>query len=154
MSTYRVRVVEVQALDLGDGRHLLASEPPRYMPSPEFLAAFELVEEKRAIHRRTSNGRGRSKGRHARREKNGNTPAKPSGRKHSAERVMGLELWNAGNEVPTIAKTIGKAPSLVHYWRKKDKWPEHKKAPAAPSARTAVTTVRGAAATKDDNWMN
>jgi hypothetical protein len=38
---YRARVPEVHALDLGDGRHVLLTEPPRYMDSADFLRQFE-----------------------------------------------------------------------------------------------------------------
>jgi hypothetical protein len=53
MNTYRPRPVEVQAIDCGDGRYVLLTEPPRYMPTPEFEAAFEPMNGRRprANHR-------------------------------------------------------------------------------------------------------
>lgn len=48
MPLYRARAGEVRALDLGDGRHVLLGETPRYMTSADFDATYELVPDRRA----------------------------------------------------------------------------------------------------------
>ncbi|MGH7510902.1 MAG: hypothetical protein ACREMZ_15730 [Gemmatimonadales bacterium] len=51
---YRARPLEVHAIDLGDGRFVLLTEPPRYMSTENFAAGFDLVEEKRVAPRRSA----------------------------------------------------------------------------------------------------
>jgi hypothetical protein len=138
-STYRTRERTVNALDCGDGRHvILEPESPRYVPTAEFLQYFELVPEKRLEERRHSNGRGRPKGKKerrkgaGRRETNGDTP-----------RAKARELWDEGKDPPAIAKAIGKNVANVYYWKKVDKWPAQKAAAAKPKAAPAAAKEEG-----------
>jgi hypothetical protein len=118
---YRSRPVEVQALDCGDGRHVLLTDPPRFMPTSDFEAAFELVEERRAVERRRTNGKPAAK---VERRKASRRQAEAKIRTVSPERVKARELWDANNGVTAISKAVGKPASLIYYWKKVDKWLE------------------------------
>jgi hypothetical protein len=154
MSTYRPRLVEVQAIDCGDGRFVLLTEPPRYMPATEFEAAFELVEEKRGDgERRRANGRGRPKGtpeRRGKRQANGGDPVKAE-----AQRLFEVE----GKDVNEIRKKLKRSYSTVYSWSKK--WGKQGKARPQPAAAPARPPLMGSSSGKrhveesnhDDDWM-
>lgn len=138
----------MQALDCGDGRHVLLTEPqPRYIPSLQLLEAYELVEERRTTERRTKTAK-RVKG--EKRKAARRAPATPAtngngdGRKKkeiTGARAEAHRLWDEGLDPPEIAKKVKENVGNIYYWKKADKWEERKKQ-AAPAVKEQAAQIR------------
>jgi hypothetical protein len=154
MSLYRTRPLEVQAIDCGDGRHVILEETPRYVPSAEFLERFELVEERRAKVRRVANGRGPAKGKKERRAGPGRRQQNGDGHPEESPRARARALWDEGKEASAIAQALKTNPANVYYWKKMDKWPERKASAARPATAAAgKRTASPEEANLDGDWM-
>jgi hypothetical protein len=130
---FRARVAEVRAIDCGDGRHLLMTEPPRYAPSAAFLEDFELVAERRAAGRRRTNGRSRTKAKAERRKPTGPRAANGDNpKKAAAQRLFEQE----GLKLPEISKKTGVPYATVYSWSKQ--WKPAKAPTVNGSAETRM----------------
>lgn len=140
MNTYRARLPEVQAVDLDDGRFLLATEPPRYVPMAEFLDAFELVPERRTAERRTKvvkrpkGAERRAAPRRASSNGNGTNPVKDEAQR----------LFESGAmDVNALRKKFKLSYSTVYSWSKKWKAPKRTKVASEDLASAIAARTSG-----------
>jgi hypothetical protein len=153
MNLYRARPIEVQAVNLGDGRYVILDEPPRYASAAEFEAAFELADERReTAPRRRANGRKPPKGEKrkspGRRKKNGDPDPR---------QAEGLELLAKGRTPKQVATKLKVSQSAVYLWRKNAAKANGARPAAAPARPSLVGATAGKRhveeSNQDGDWM-
>lgn len=127
IALYRARPQEVRAIDLGDDRHVILGETPRYVDSAQFLEAFEVVLECPVVPHRGKRTGAKGQRQDGRRKRNGDDRVKAE-----ARRLFGDE----GKDLPAIAATLKVKYSTLYGWSRREKWKQGMKRAATTSKAT------------------